>query len=491
MRRDVHPPDRKNGTEGQGFHRTIADRGDSRHHVVLLRRWAVGSLVLILTVFAMTQRPLGGPAGASGPSWGVYHGDLAGSGVAALGSVNTSRRAWTSPVLSGQLYGEPLVVGGLVFVATERDVVYALSGANGRVVWSRHLGTPIPSSALTCGNISPSVGITGTPVVDVGHGELFVVADELVAGRPRHRLIGLSVRTGATEMNVGVDPPGSDPAALLQRTGLTLDAGRVVFGMGGNYGDCGSYRGRVVAVAEHGSRPIYYTVDAASGEREGAIWMGGAAPVIDASNNIWVSVGNGSSTSASSPYDHSDAVLELSSSLRLKQYFAPSTWPQDNANDADLSMSPALLANGQVVVSGKSRFVYLLNAANLGGIGGEETSLPSVCSNDVDGGGAVMGSTVFLPCLSGPVAVRVTASPPSVSVLWTAGAGGGPPIVAAGLVWTIGSDGTLYALDPSTGSVQRRANVGVAANHFATPGVGDGLLLVATTNHVIAFRATN
>lgn len=408
--------------------------------------------------------------------------------AAPLRTVDTARRAWTSPVLAGQLFGQPIAFGNLIIVATEHDVVYALSGVSGRVVWSRHLATPVPSSALPCGNITPTVGITGTPVIDASRGEVFVVADEFVAGRPQHRLIGLNARSGATELIVAVDPPGSDPSAILQRSGLTLDAGRVVFGMGGNYGDCGSYRGRVVAVGESASHATFFTVDARSSEHDGAIWMGGAAPVVDAHGNIWVSVGNGSVTSAQSPYDHSDAVLELSSSLRLEQYFAPTTWPQDNANDADLSMAPALLPDGQVVVSGKSRAVYLLDAAHLGGIGGEQASLPSICGNDVDGGGAVRGETVFLPCLSGPVAIRVTVSPPSLRVLWSASVGGGPPIVAAGLVWTIGSDGALYALDPSTGAVRRHVSVGAAANHFPTPGVGDGLLLVASANRVVAFR---
>ena len=67
-------------------------------------------------------------------------------------------------------------------------------------------------------------------------------------------------------MSQDVDPPGADTAALLQRTGLTLDAGQVVFGFGGNYGDCASYRGRVAAVPETGGTPKYFTVDAAPGE---------------------------------------------------------------------------------------------------------------------------------------------------------------------------------------------------------------------------------
>ena len=57
--------------------------------------------------------------------------------------------------------------------------------------WSTHVGTPVPSGSLPCGDISPTVGITGTPVIDETRGEIFVVADELVNGSPAHELVGL------------------------------------------------------------------------------------------------------------------------------------------------------------------------------------------------------------------------------------------------------------------------------------------------------------
>ena len=424
-------------------------------------------------------------------SWTVYHGDAAGSGVSnSASAVVTSAPAWTSPALDGQLYGEPLVSGGDVYVATEEDTVYALSSTTGAVVWSTHIASPVPSSKLPCGDISPFVGITGTPVIDPSRNEIFVVADELLNGGPAHKLIGLSTTSGAIELDEDIDPPGADPANLLQRTGLTLDQGAVVFGMGGNFGDCATYKGRVVAVDEAGGSPTYFTVDAAAGENQGAIWMGGAAPTVDGSGDIWVAVGNGSVYSASQPYDDSDSALELSSSLQLLQYFAPATWPQNNAHDLDMSMAPALLSDGQVVLAGKSRIVYLLDGTHLGGIGGQEASLDSTCSEDIDGGSAVVGTTVYLPCPTGPVAITVTAAPASLTVQWTSRVGGGPPIVAAGLVWTIGQDGTLYGLDPSTGTVRQQVSIGVPANHFPTPSIGDGLLLAPSSNRVVAFRAT-
>jgi hypothetical protein len=333
------------------------------------------------------------------------------------------------------------------------------------------------------------VGITGTPVIDPSRDEIFVVADELVSGRPAHMLIGLAVATGRPELSQDVDPAGADTAALLQRTGATLDAGRVVFGFGGNFGDCAAYRGRLVAVPEAGGKPAYFTVDAAAGESQGAIWMGGAAPAVDRRGHLWVSVGNGSVYSGSHPYDDSDSALELSPSLRLLQFFAPRTWASDNRQDLDMSTVPVLLSDGQVLLTGKSRIVYLLNGARPGGIGGEQAALGPVCGSDIDGGAAAVGTTAYLPCLSGIIAVRATRSPAGLRLLWSSGTGGGPPIVAAGLVWTIGRNGTLYGLDPGTGRVRQQAPIGPPANHFPTPSVGAGLLLAPSADRVVAFAA--
>ena len=97
-----------------------------------------------------------GSAATGGTSWTVYHGNAEGNGVAPIvSSVNLSSPAWTSPALDGQLYGEPLVSGGHVIVATENDTVYALSAATGAVQWSTHLGTPVPSRVRSHAATSP------------------------------------------------------------------------------------------------------------------------------------------------------------------------------------------------------------------------------------------------------------------------------------------------------------------------------------------------
>ncbi len=89
-------------------------------------------------------------------------------------------------------------------------------------------------------------------MVDAARGEIFAVADEFVGGAPAHFLVGLNMYSGVVLLNQAVDPLGQAPAAILQRTGLNLDNGNVVFGYGGNFGDCSTYHGYVVGVPESG-----------------------------------------------------------------------------------------------------------------------------------------------------------------------------------------------------------------------------------------------
>src|SRR5262249_40923167 len=114
---------------------------------------------------AATFSPAPAPVNRGDPhGWTVYHGNPAGTGVApSVTAVNTRTRAWTSPSLDGNIYGEPLVFAGRVYVATENDTVYALSSATGRPGWPRHLGRPVPAAPLACPHTPPPVGITSSP----------------------------------------------------------------------------------------------------------------------------------------------------------------------------------------------------------------------------------------------------------------------------------------------------------------------------------------
>jgi len=412
------------------------------------------------------------------------------TGVDASGaSFTPATPAWTSPTLDGSLYGQPLVATGRVYAATENDSVYALAADSGAVLWAHHLATPFSPSTVPgiCGNIGPTVGITGTPVIDTARGELFAVATEQVPGGAAHHLFGLDLYTGATLLDEVIDPASAvAPAYELQRASLALVAGRVVIGFGGNYGDCGPYHGLVVSAPEDGSTPSTFVVANLPGDREGAVWMGGAAPVIDAQGDVWVATGNSAHTAPGSAPDSSDSVLKLSPTAVLLDSFTPSTWQADNASDADLgSTAPTLLPNGLVFTVGKSRTGYVLHQSPLGGIGGQVSSSANFCGNDPDGGSAQLDGTVFVPCSDGLRAVTPTTSGP-VAAWKTSSGAQSSPIVAGGLVWSIGGS-TLYALDPSTGAAKASFPIGNPTTHFPSPAAADGLVIAPSSNQLHAF----
>ena len=429
------------------------------------------------------------PRSVVASAWTTFDHDGLRTGVDTSGnSFSPARPAWTSPTLDGQLYGQPLEAEGRVFAATENDTVYALAADSGRVLWSSHLGTPLTPSTVPglCGDIDPTVGITGTPVIDANRSEIFVVATLASGGNAVHHLVGLDLYTGAVLLDEAIDPPGANPAFQLQRVSLALTEGRVIVGFGGNSGDCEPYHGLVVSVPEGGGAASTYTVANQPGDGQGAVWMGGAAPSIDANGNVWVATGNSEHHSASDAYDQSDSVLELSPTAQLLQSFAPSQWYNDNASDYDLgSGAPALLPNGLVFEVGKSTAGYVLDQSHLGGLGGQVAVNPSFCFSD--GGSADLDGTLFVPCSNGVHRVTVTASEPSATWTSAASAATGSPIVAGGLVWSIGG-GTLYALDASTGAVDQQFTIGASPSSFPSPSAADGLVLAPSSNQIHAFE---
>src|SRR5665213_2020536 len=86
----------------------------------------------------------------------VYHGNALGTGLEnPTTALRPLRPLWRSPKLDGDLFGEPLVYGGVVFAATENDTVYGVAADSGSVLWSIHIAAPVPTRDLSCGDISP------------------------------------------------------------------------------------------------------------------------------------------------------------------------------------------------------------------------------------------------------------------------------------------------------------------------------------------------
>ena len=181
-------------------------------------------------------------------------------------------------------------------------------------------------------------------------------------------------------------------------------------------------------------------------------------------------------------YDDSDSVLELRATGRLEQYFAPSTWPANNAADLDMSTAPVLLADGQVLIAGKSGIAYLLNGAHLGVSGTNRPAWPR-CVEQRRRGRRVRGDHGL-----SAVSQRNGGDPCDEVTTVLASA-----VECQHLGQRPATRGGRSGVDRrqerrplrarrGDGTGRRQVNIGAVANDFTTPSVGDGFMLVASTN---------
>lgn len=419
------------------------------------------------------------PEQLTSADWSMYHANNARSGFVTGVPDPTRLTSLWKHSLDGAVYAEPLVVAGQVIVATENDTLYALDARTGQVRWHTSVGTPVPLSALPCGDIDP-LGITGTPVYDPQTGLVFAVAE--IQG-PAHLLVGLDVKTGQIKVRRLVDLPGMNPQTHQQRAALALFDGNVYIAFGGLYGDCGDYQGRVVASRTDGTGALLtYQVPTT---REGGIWAP-PGPVIDTQGNLYVSVGNGAATQGD--WDHSDSILRLSPTLQLEDGFAPQSWPSDNASDSDLgSMGPVLLPNGLIYADGKSGQGYLLRADHLGGVGGQIQTI-SLCS--AYGGAAVSGQSLFIPCTDGLRQLQLVAGAHLVPGWHAQEQVTGSPVIGGQTVYSLDpGGGVLYALNAATGKVRATLSVG-ETSHFAAPALSQQSIFIGTLTSIVAVGIT-
>ncbi len=377
--------------------------------------------------------------------WLSFDADIDKAGITAAGPDPANAAVkWRSPQLDGDIYGQPLLHANTLFVATENDSVAALSTADGRVLWTKNLGQPVPQSALPCGNIDPT-GITGTPVLSADGTTIYVVTF-LQPGH--HQLVALDTSNGDVRWTHEIDPPGLSPLVEQQRSALTLANGRVYVAYGGLFGDCGPYKGAVVSLAADG------TGDTASWivptERLGGIWAPGGGSV-DASGNLYYATGNAAS-SDNANFDYGNAVVRLTPDLQLADYWAPKDWVALSDADKDLgSQGPVLIGNNRVFVAGKGGTGYILDATNLGHIDGEVSHL-QVC-DQAFGASATDGSTIVVACQSVTAGITVAADG-SLRAKWKVDGGrGGSPVIAGTTVWITLNNGHTRALDLASGKV--------------------------------------
>jgi PQQ enzyme repeat len=444
-----------------------------------------------LSRIALVAAMIAGLAPVQAADVTTYHNSPSRDGLSIIPGLTWSHAAQVKfdtnfvATVNGSIRGQPLYWtppgGGTarVIVATEQNTVYALDANTGAQVWATALGQPVPLSMLPCGNIDP-MGITGTPVIDPATNVVYVAALRLVGGQPRHQVYGIDLGTGKqmpgwpVDVATGLAAIGKSFAIAPQgqRSALTLVNGRLIVAYAGHFGDCGTYRGWAVGLDT--AKPGVFGGWATRAQGGGS-W--GQSGIAFDGTSMFITTGNSRTFPQSGPqpsWDDSEAVIRLEPSLanttKSADYFAPSNWLDLNASDTDLGGTSAIpidIPNGtaqpvqRVLALGKDGNAYLLDRANLGGVGGQIAVAGVADSRIITAAATYPGSASArvaftipngngVQCPSGQsgnlVMLSVTAS--AINLAWcTAFSGSGSPIITTTdgksdpIVWVVGANG--------------------------------------------------
>ena len=467
-------------------------------------------------------------AGTAGVSVFQHHTEASRAGVYVDAALTKTAVATMHPVagfattISGPTYTQPLFLEAAIagkdvlVVATEQNIVYALDTATGSAIWQTPpLATPVPLADLPCGNIDP-LGITGTPYVDMSAGTIYFGAQTTPDGgtTKKHKIFALSLATGAVLSGWPVDVesavPGFASTAQNQRGAVLVQGGVLYVPYGGLYGDCGTYNGWLVGVDVANPSMVTAWSTVAHG---GGAWSAGG--VSTDGTSMYVTTGN---TFSATTWSGGDAVIRLAPGPKFSNlpadYFAPMDWPTLDADDLDMgthaiidapSITPSALAAG----FGKDGNIYLLDRANLGGVGGQLSTL-AAANGEITGAITTYTtpSGTFIAffinggtgktCPNGGggnmAVVQLTAgSPPTLKPVWCAKESDQSlPITSMtddtgsnAIVWDMGAK--LYAYDAETGTELFSGGSLAGVHYFNTPIVAKGVVYVAGDNEVYAF----
>lgn len=411
--------------------------------------------------------------------------------------------------VDGYVYAQPLYVSGLnipgqgthnvVFVCTEHNSVYAFdadsnAGANGGLLWQVNLGpsSQTPNPDLPFQAIQPEVGITGTPVIDLGSGTLYVDAFTQEGDNFFHHVHALNIADGTERPNsptlvaasvLGVGAGSTNGIVTfqamqqLQRSALTL-AGGVLYVCFAGFTDtpkADPYHGWIIGF-DPGSLqvlPNYVFCTTPNGTvaqygsfaGRGAIWMGGGGMAVDGNNNLYFSTGDGnfSAYPGTGGNDYGDTFLKLSTvgGLAVADYFAPSTVGYQQTNDLDTGSGGVMILPDQpgpvthlLIGGGKPQHGFLINrdqmtsdnqhyntAANLvvqdEPLGGGSFSTPSYFNGKIYWGASrdtirsyTLSNGIMIPDLPNSAATRTYPFPGATTFISANGSD-------AGIVWAI------------------------------------------------------
>lgn len=329
-------------------------------------------------------------------------------------NVNSARfgKLFVVPV-DGDVYAQPLYVPNVeipgkgvhnvVYVATEHDSLYAIDAAGQpatplwRVSFLNPAAgvNPVSDRDMACPFISPEVGITSTPAIDVASRTIYVLVRTAVG---RDRDTRFFQRLHALDLGTGAERPGSPVMirasvttrawfgllskevrfhALLEnpRAALLLAGGQVYLTWGSAC-DVGPYYGWVQAYDARTLKPTG-TFNTAPDAGEGGIWQSDAGIAADRDGAVYAVTGNGKFNAAAGGRDYGDSVLKLAmrnGALAVRDYFTPFDEARLNRNDIDLGSSGPVLLPDQagphphvLLAAGKAGLVYVIDRDRMGG----------------------------------------------------------------------------------------------------------------------------
>lgn len=354
-------------------------------------------------------------------------------------NTNTFSKLFSYSV-DGFVYAQPLYIANVaitnkgthnvVFVATENDSVYAFDAdSNMPTLWQAVLlgggESALSNTDVGTTDIQPKIGITGTPVIDVATGTLYVVSkSKIVSGGTTNffqRLHALDITSGLERPNSPVliqgSVPGNGDGAVggvlsfnqlkeSNRSSLLLLNG-VVYIAFASHGDNDPYHGWVFGYNETTLQQVKIFITNPNATRSG-IWQAGFGPSADANGNIYFMTGNGEYDGTTNN-DYGDSILKLSTTnsgtnLVLTDYFTPynqAALGGTHSVDADLGSGGSILLPASVgggghtnllVGCGKGKTIYLIDRDNMGHFhSGSDSQIVQSIINGVAG-----------VCLSGP-----------------------------------------------------------------------------------------
>ena len=531
---------------------TSADNGAQIQVTVSNSAGSTPSNMVTLTVTS-TQPP---PSGANVLT---YHNDAGRTGqnlnetILTHSNVNSTsfgKKAFLTTdglVDAEPLYVSNLQIGGaahnVVFVVTEHNSVYAFDADTFIQLWKVSM-TPsgeTPSDAVNgCGQVSPEIGITSTPVIDLKagpNGTIYLVAMTKNASTYFHRLHALDLTTGADLAGSPVTIQASFPATggtitfapkqYKERAALLLLNG-VIYTSWASHCDIDPYSGWLMGYNQSSLQQTSVLNITPNGSRA-AIWMAGAGLAADSTGNIYFLAGNGTfdDTLNSSGFpengDYGNGFIKLSTTgnkLAVADYFNMFNTDSESGADTDLGSGgamvlPDLQDSAQntwhlAVGAGKDTNMYIVNRDMMGKFNVQnDSAIYQQLSGALPGGvwampayfngtiyyGSVGASLQAFPITNAKVAAASSSSSASF------GYPGSTPSVSAngtsnGIVWAVQSGGpaVLHAYDAgnlatelynSSQAAGGRDNF--AGNKFVTPMIANGKVFVGTPTGVIVF----